>query len=328
MSCSKATAPVNISHVVDDYCDLKCAYAYNYPITSLAITNRGDYLSMRVDQSTNPPVTFNNAGYRVEEVRLYTPSLHTYGDVAVEAELIIRHQAVNGSGVLLVCVPIVQVENNTSESLQFFDAIISQVAKTANVTGQQTVVNLERLTLNAFVPARPFYSYTGTLPFPPCSGEVNYVVFSPKTNAQALMSVDAFDTLNAVIKRHSVGISTKNGTGLFYNKQGAKLTGQDTGDGGIYIDCQPVGADGQVIVPNNRTSAQIFEMRGFKALLNNVLFQAIAGILLIVLLMKIGSLILQKISAPPKPHATGGTLVGGTPLGAKLSMKGGSFWRV
>ena len=70
----------------------------------------------------------------------------------------------------------------------------------------------------------------------------------------------------------------------------------NTGDTNLYIECNPVGNDGEVLVPNNRTSAQLFNTVGLKALLQNGLFQAVAGVLVIILMMKICTILLNKMT--------------------------------
>jgi carbonic anhydrase len=296
MTCRNATAPININNNVDALCDLKCDYGYSYPFSSVSVTNRGTYLSFRIDQASVPPVVYNAANYRVDEVRIYTPSLHTYSGVRADAEMIIIHNAISVQGTLLVCIPLLVVENAASDSVTLLNSLLAEVSRTANVPGQQTIVNLATFNLNQFIPNKPFYSYMGTLPFPPCTDTVNYVVFSTTNDGQKTISKDAFETLNNVIASHDYVVSSKNQNGLFYNKNGPKMTTDVKADG-IYIDCKPTGADGEVIVPNDKTSAQIFRLTGLKALLQNVLFQAVIGLILIWALMKLGNVLLLRLSA-------------------------------
>ncbi len=44
MSCSKATAPINISKNTSNKCDLKCEFSFKYQTTDLVENNKGDYL--------------------------------------------------------------------------------------------------------------------------------------------------------------------------------------------------------------------------------------------------------------------------------------------
>lgn len=298
MTCPNATAPIDITGNVDAYCNLKCDYAFSYPISSITAANRQDFLSMKFDKAINPPVRYNANNYEVTEARLYYPSLHTYSGTKAKAELIIAHQNNNGKGVLLVCIPIKVVQNSTSETVKLFDMILSQCAKTATTAGQQTVINAQTFTLNTFVPAKPFFSYTASLPYAPCNSQAHYVVFSQDSQGtSASMSYDAFLALSKIIQTHSYNAIKKSKIPFYFNKVGAKqMETNKANDTNLYIECNPVGDDGEVLVPNNRTSAQLFNTTGLRALLQNGLFQAIAGVLVIILMMKICTILLNKIT--------------------------------
>ena len=166
MTCSNGTAPVNIVNNPEFICDLKCEYGFKYPQSGLNITNRGEYLSLKTDSSNSPPVTYNANKYEVSDMRLYHPSLHSYGGQKADAELIIVHNNVSTQGNLLVCVPIlVGTSSSNADSLSLFDTIISEVAKTANSPGTKTTVNIPTFSIGKFIPQKPYYSYNGTLPY-------------------------------------------------------------------------------------------------------------------------------------------------------------------
>ena len=140
MSCPNATSPIDITKNTDFICDLKCEYSFKYSTTNLQVANRGEYLSFRTDPSREPPVIYNADKYDVSEIRLYGPSLHTYGGKHAACELMIVHTNMNSSGNLIVCVPMKVVPMTTA--LTRFKNVISQISKTAISAGQQTSVNL------------------------------------------------------------------------------------------------------------------------------------------------------------------------------------------
>lgn len=296
MSCPNATAPIDINGNMNAYCDLKCDYAFSYPISSMTVSNNSNYLALRFDKANNPPVRYNASNYEVTDARLFYPSLHTYSGWKAKAELIVTHHNTNGQGTLLVCIPIRVVENSTTDTVKLFDTILAQCAKTATTAGQQTVINIPTFTLNTFVPTKPFFSYTATLPYAPCNAEADYVVFSPDFGDTVSMSYDAYLALQKLIVKHPYRVIKSNDTALFMNKGGAKRKETNTGESNLYIECNPTGDDGAVLVPNNRTSAQLFNVTGLKALLQNVLFQAVAGVLIIIMMMKICTILLNKIT--------------------------------
>ena len=82
MSCPDANSPIDIDlQNIAGKCNLKCAYNYNYPVSSCSVTNRGTYISIRYDSSSSAPVTYNTIPYNVQEIRIYNQSLHSFGGI-------------------------------------------------------------------------------------------------------------------------------------------------------------------------------------------------------------------------------------------------------
>lgn len=296
MTCPNATAPVNIVNNPEFICDLKCEYSFKYPNSSLNVANRGEYLSLKTDVSNSPPAVFNANKYDVTEMRIYQPSLHSYGGKKAAAELLILHSNVSSQGNLLVCVPIVEGSGmgtaQGSSSMSIFDSIISEVAKTANSTGTKTTVNIPTFSIDKFIPMKPYYSYTGTLPYSPCNGEYDYVVFSKDNDAVLNMSSVALKKLKKLITANGYTSKTNNKNGVFFNKTGpSSLTGAGKGD--IYMECLPTGNEGESLVPLAPDSQQMFNTETIKSLFKNNLFlQVLTGILLILILTKLGGFLL------------------------------------
>lgn len=245
-TCSNATAPINIVSNNAETCDLKCNYSKNYTTTSVSAENKGEYIRYTFDTTTTPPVTFNAQQYNVIDMKLYHSSLHTYGGVNCDAEIIITHTNVTQNTSLIVSVPI--VATGTSESVM--DTLINQVSERANSVGGTTIIGIPSFSLSNLVPTAPFYNYVGTSPVFPCTNTVDYVVFD-KENAINIMS-DTLVKLKSIVTAHSY-VTHTNPDGLFYNKNGPSTgTGSDGDD--IYIECNPTGADGSVLVPQSNFS--------------------------------------------------------------------------
>lgn len=242
MSCTNATAPIDInSGNTKHKCDYKCFYHFRYSNSSCVATNRGDYISIAYDKTTSPPVLYNSSGYDVQEIRLYTPSLHSYNNTKTDAELIVVHSSKTGSSPLLVCVP-VKSNNTSSVSASFFKTLVDTVSSSAPSEGENTTVNAPKFNLNGLVPKKPFFSYTATEPYQPCSTySVDYIVFAP-LQASLDITPDTLKSLQNVIKTN--GYDIKKGPSLFYNEKGPT---DGAGDGEIYIDCQPVDSSEETV---------------------------------------------------------------------------------
>jgi len=300
MTCPNATAPIDITNNTSSVCDLKCNYSFNYPLSTINLTNRGEYLSIRVEKNSS---IFNAETYEIEEARLYRPSLHTYGGTKTDAELIISHNNTGGSGGLLVCIPIT-VGASSSDSTSLLDSIMLDAAKTANSFGKQTIINISTFSFNKFIPTKPFYSYSGTLPYTPCNSYYNYVVFS-KDDSSVYMSPSAFKLLSKITTANTYS-TKKNKGGLFYNKKGASTISSDKG-GDIYIECLPTGASGESLVPLATSSSSLsnFDITG--NVYSNTIISIIIGILLLLAVTKLGSALFTRLFNTASK--TGGSLV-------------------
>ena len=300
MSCANATAPIDLTKNTDNVCNLKCSYSFTYTPTSLQITNQGNYLSFKVEQTNMPPVIYNDQQYNVQEARLYCKSLHTYAGQQADAELVIVHTDMKSVNNLLVCVPIVKSSTTTAQSAELFDYIISEAQRTANSPGQQTVYNSPSTTLAAFVPMKPYYSYTGTLPWTPCNGTYSYIVFQ-KEDAITI-SPQAYKALLALIPSPNNIRSTTNPDGVFYNANGPVPSNV----GEIYIQCQPTGADGEILVPARADTAGVLDNALLKRIFNFTLVKLLIGVLVMLAIWKIAMKAINGIASHSAKIAAAG----------------------
>lgn len=274
MSCINSNSPIDINNKnIAGKCDLKCNYNFHYNTSACVATNKGDYISLSYDNTSNPPVIYNDSGYNVKEVRLYSPSIHRYDNKQVDAEIIIIHTSITGLSPLLVCLP-VKINDVDALDSSILTSIIKTVSNNAPNKDETTNVNIQNYNLNNFVPYKPFFSYTGNLMYQPCDSEINYIVFSPNQKYINISST-ALDILQTITIRHKYGIS-KNPSKLYFNDKGSKPY---TSSSDIYIDCQPL------IQENNEEQEKIvftgINRPSFKLgdILKNPFFQFSVGVL-------------------------------------------------
>jgi carbonic anhydrase len=251
MACNEGSTPINVT-TTQNKCNLNCLYQYDYGISSLNVTNNGDHLKLSYDGGNDTTVKYNNDNYSVEECRLYKPSLNQYNGQNKDAELIIHH--VNSSGNnLLVCIPI---DNNNAASAS--SALFSQIIPfVPSATGSTQTINISNYSLNYFIPKSAYYSYQGSLPYQPCTGTYNIILFDP---AHAInMTTDNMNTIASVITSLAPTIQTANQANYYYNEKGTtqnELFGDD-----IYIDCRPVeevdGEGNEINIPGSEELSQL-----------------------------------------------------------------------
>ena len=279
MSCPTATAPIDISmSKITGKCDYKCSYSFSYNNSSCIATNRGDYLSLSYDKSSSPPVLYNSSGYDVQEIRIYIPSLHSYNDSKADGELIIIHSSNTGAKPLLVCIPI-KSNNTSSVSGLFFKTVVDTVSDSAPSNGESTTVNIPRYNLSAIVPKKPFFSYSATEPYQPCSSDVEYIVFD-LLQAHLDMMPETLTKLQSIIESNPYDI--KIGPNLFYNETGP---GKGSAGNDIYIDCQPVGESDETTDIVTDTGGSSSSSLSFSDWLNSPTVKLVLGSLLFIIIL-------------------------------------------
>ena len=243
MSCPNATAPIDIVKNNAGVCDKKCDISYDYPNTSVVARNKGEYLRFSFDKSSTPPVFFNKEKYEVQEMRLFQPSLHTFSGSRASGEIIIVHNNLSSSRTLLVCIPLVTNALKAAE----VDALINQVAQKANTLDSSTNINLNAFSLKKIVPTKPYFFYTGTLPYSPCNGKNDIIVYG-KDDAISI-TASSFVNLKRIVTASDYEVHTAK-NGFFYNQNGpSNYTG---GEDDIYFECNPTGSDGETLVAAQR----------------------------------------------------------------------------
>lgn len=245
IECPNATSPVNISmNSIMGPCVLKCDYNYTYGIYSPNITNKGDYLSLNYSGKSNP-VKYNDDNYNVTEIRVYQPSLHTYKDARADGEILIIH---NGPGKnLIVSIPF-KVGGKTDKGSTQLGKLLDEAAlRTPNDTESATV-SMGDFSLDNFIPDKKgYFSYNGTLPYTPCNGTYQYVVYTLDDALNIETAILA--KFKKILSRARVAIKKNT---VFYNKNGANSKGNDDN---IYIDCQPVNEEGELLVQEGPNGA-------------------------------------------------------------------------
>ena len=216
-------SPQNVS----GKCDLKCAYNFKYSESNSTARNNGVMIGLTYDNSSVPPVLFNNQKYNVNSIFITCPSVHTFNGSQAAAEIMIEHTPVVGGPQLNVAIPITSSSESSTAS-NLITEIIQSVGTNAPSQGNSTNLNLTGFTLQNIVPNKPFYSYTD-------SGNNEWIVFGILSAIP--LSSGTLSTLGQIIKPFPLPMS---GGPIFLNSSGPNSSGT-VGDG-IYISCKPTGS--------------------------------------------------------------------------------------
>ena len=301
MTCS---APINVSNDGSSgKCQLKCDYSFDYSDSVTTVTNNGDHVSLTYDESSVPPVKYNAKDYQVREVRLYTPSLHSYNGQKAPAEMLIMHSS--GGSKLIVSVPIVESSSKT-KTTRFLTTMADYVQNFVRNVGSSASMGNTTWNLNEFIPEKKFFSYKASAPFLPCNSGYDYVVFSTDDQAQATISRDALANIKKYIRSSNRSLATNT---PFYKSEGPARAGLDSVSDDIYISCQPVGeSEEQTIVKNGAQPEFVDDFKSlFKkgGVLDNPVFQVLAGVTVMFGVFKLGSLVFGKKKVSGAVSASG-----------------------
>lgn len=307
MSCLKATAPINISkNKKVSNCTDKCKLEFSYSDSNCSVTNKSDHLHISYDNSAKDPVLFNNDELNVSQIRIYRPSLHTFEDEQADAELVIFHSGTGRN--LLICIPMV-VSDEISTSSASLSHILKKTLRDAPNEDEKTQINFNgsvKFNLNDYVPKhKPYYAYTGTLMYPPCSGTYNYVVFHP-SNGKINMSTKDLYNIKKLIS--SSDFETKENTYSF-NTGGATSFGIDGDD--IYIKCNPTGEDGEILETktifepsSSESSTSSSSPLNWNDLIKNPVFEIVLGVVIVsIVVLGCRSLVSSLKRSRTMPHA-------------------------
>ena len=258
MSCDNKTGPINIIQTSTS-CDLKCQFMYKYINSGIIVTKNDLYISLKLTDNSHT-ATYNSSNgtglcselvgggnYSVDEIRIYTPSLHTYNGQHSNAELIIYHKNTIGGKNLIVCIPIssnMGSQHNGSTQLSSLINYISANPTDSNVRGIT-------FNLNDFIPKEHYYTYTATLPYNPCTSCIDYIVFD-LGNGSIKLPLEILNKLEKIISKNNTQIqSLTNNLDYAYSKN-IPIYGFSNSDRDIYIECNPTGSDGEVLIENNK----------------------------------------------------------------------------
>lgn len=280
MNCLNATSPIDLVNINANDCTLKCEYSFKYPISSLNGRNNGEYLSFSFDKQQASPVLFNKEKYNVESMRIYRPSLHTFNGSKADAELIIIHNHLASTNNLLVSIPLMGVSSNK----EVLDNIVSQMGEKANKEGETAKINLNAFSLQNIVPSKPYYYYNGTLPYSPCNGSYEHVVFDKKDSLQ--INSSSLRLLKNLIKESKYTIK-KAKQGYFYNKRGPRTNLVTGGEDDIYIECHPTGEEGEILVPKSKKALGLDYGDTMSKIINNKVFKIVLIIIAVIVGLKI-----------------------------------------
>ena len=288
---SSTQADINMD--ISDTCDFKCRLILEYPSEGIIIegTDKSDNASIEGintnelvlnANNTNGKIKYNNIDKKLDSIHIVKPSLHTYANRRIDAELILVHEdAVHGD--VLICIPLIS---------KSYSGILDEI-----LVGVEQSIKLNpslkpslNLNLKDVVPKKPFYAYTGGIETDGNINNMNIIVFR-KMDALSI-NEKRLNTLTP----HDASKKFKliNNQEISYNENGPENIKTDQ----LFpITCEPVPIDGAEYdeEPDKSFKAPfIMSEADLNEWGNKAIVQIIVGIIIILFLYSVFGFIFKR----------------------------------
>ena len=296
---TSCNAPIDIitNNVTVATCDNFCNYSFNYPVSSINVTNSINYIKISYDNGSTPPVIYGENKYTITEIRIYSGGCHKYNGVLPPAEILIVHTPVVKGNQLIVSIPVTSTNIN-STSLTPGSLMLSSILKYAlsvipKPNDTTTINNIKNFSLNMIIPKKVnFYKYTGSnFLLTDCSSSsasnTDIICFLP-SDAKITISSQLLNSLSQTISQNLiVPQPISSSQKLFKNDNGATNITSD-GSSDVEMECRPYDdtADPSVPVdyvedtdPTPLNPNDIFKSSWFQVIAGSISFLLIICIL-------------------------------------------------
>ncbi|WP_370476460.1 carbonic anhydrase [Tamlana flava] len=164
----KHQSPINIIHKDTDSSATKTDLKILYTPTTLISKVENNGHSIQFDFETGDSINYKNETFYLKQIHFHEPSEHRINGIIYPIEMHLVHLSKLGK---ITVLGILGEEGDDSELFEFFDSFLP----IENGANKDIHHNIDLSSL--FKGNNNFYSYNGSLTTPPCSENVNWVVF-------------------------------------------------------------------------------------------------------------------------------------------------------
>ncbi|TBN03006.1 carbonic anhydrase family protein [Hyunsoonleella flava] len=161
-------SPINIIHRRTDSMQIQGDLKIQYTPTTLLKEVENNGHSIQFDFEEGDSINYKNETYYLKQIHFHEPSEHKINGLIYPLEMHLVHM--NKSGNITV-LGLLGEEGEESQLFEFFESFLP--LKNGAVKDIHQKVDLSSL----FLEDKHYYSYTGSLTTPPCSENVNWIVF-------------------------------------------------------------------------------------------------------------------------------------------------------
>ncbi|KAB1068675.1 carbonic anhydrase family protein [Tamlana haliotis] len=161
-------SPINIIHINADSTHFENELSFQYEPSTLIHDVENNGHSIQFDFEEGDYITYKNERYCLKQIHFHEPSEHKINGIIYPIEVHLVHTSKSGKATVL---SILGKEGEESQLFEFFESFLPLK------TGAKKEIN-QSVDLSSFLlQDRPYYSYGGSLTTPPCSENINWIVF-------------------------------------------------------------------------------------------------------------------------------------------------------
>lgn len=222
--------PINIDTSLLTPCNELCNLEIKYSPTTNCSVSFYENQNLTIDYTEGSFVKYNDNIYTLKQITFHTPSNHLLNNKKYDLEVCLIHsnREDNKSGLIISC--LYQEGNFRGNEEMFINQFINELRINTKVDLEVG----ENWSAELLLPQRKsFYSYTGSLPFPPCSEDYTVIVFDTIGNIGPIN----LDILKSNLGKSSRSIVPTGKRTVFYSSGNVKTTEKINKD--RYLQCKP-----------------------------------------------------------------------------------------
>jgi hypothetical protein len=268
---------IDIPSSVTTKCSLQCNYWFDYKdCPRVKVGTAANYFKINYD-GAGSNIMYNSVVYKIASsnaISICVGGIHRFGSPAARPplEMVIKHESQGTNSELYVCIPITTSGNMNSNNP------LETILTTYYPSKSNPIIYTPNFNLNYIIPKSTYMVHTGAYHGQSKANSI-YIVF-PINSFK--MSDQAIQFLTQSMSPYTA-LRARNVT-LIQNEKGTTVNGF-SGDGQIYIDCQPTDSEGEIVVKETIIPAQYYKFN--MSIIIYILVVVISCILLIVLYQKI-----------------------------------------
>lgn len=241
-------------------CSLQCMFWYDYkdsPKTTGTVNTSTFTLTY---DGTGSNILYNSAVYKIESIDIYSNGIHTFTAIPDNGnrpslEMVINHYNKETKTYLYVCIPISAA--GSSATTNALTEIIQNYFPSTGIHPTSSY-SVNQFNLNYIIPKTSYFVHKGKYH----SGKTNsiYVVFPYNSFGLPSSVIASLTTSTGHLQAHNIPSAYIPSTSpvVMQNTQGTTVNGF-SGNGQIYIDCQPTDSEGEIVVKEQIIPSEFYK---------------------------------------------------------------------